>query len=117
MALRAEPMPAGRATLELSRVALESFRSYAAAVLEPDLGLTVVAAPNGAGKTNLLEAIHVAITGRSHRAGVGSTSSWSGTGWDSDASGSSWRAVRRPVARPSSSSCPASPRRPEFGSG
>ena len=70
MALRAEPMSAGRATLELSRVALESFRSYAAAVLEPDLGLTVVAAPNGAGKTNLLEAIHVAITGRSHRAGV-----------------------------------------------
>src|SRR5690606_27203251 len=29
-----------------------------------------VAAPNGAGKTNLLEAIHVAITGRSHRASV-----------------------------------------------
>ncbi len=34
----------------------------------PDAGLTVEAAPNGTGKTNLLEAVHVAITGRSHRA-------------------------------------------------
>lgn len=36
----------------------------------PDPALTVVAAPNGTGKTNLLEAIWVAITGRSHRAAV-----------------------------------------------
>jgi DNA replication and repair protein RecF len=70
MALRAEPMAAGRTTLELTRLGLESFRSYAAASLAPEPGLTVVAAPNGAGKTNLLEAIHVAITGRSHRAGT-----------------------------------------------
>jgi DNA replication and repair protein RecF len=56
--------------LELTRLSLTDFRSYAAAELEPDAGLTVVAAPNGAGKTNLLEAIHVAITGRSHRAAV-----------------------------------------------
>jgi DNA replication and repair protein RecF len=70
MALRAEPLAAGRTTLELTRLGLESFRSYAAATLAPEPGLTVVAAPNGAGKTNLLEAIHVAITGRSHRAGT-----------------------------------------------
>jgi DNA replication and repair protein RecF len=56
--------------MELTRLALVDFRSYAAAELEPDPGLTVVAAPNGAGKTNLLEAIHVAVTGRSHRAVV-----------------------------------------------
>ena len=70
MALRAAPMPAGRPTMELTRLALENFRSYAAAELRPDPGLTVVVAPNGTGKTNLLEAIHVAVTGRSHRATV-----------------------------------------------
>jgi DNA replication and repair protein RecF len=74
MALRAAPPAApnraASATLELTRLSLTDFRSYAAAELEPDAGLTVVAAPNGAGKTNLLEAIHVAITGRSHRAAV-----------------------------------------------
>ena len=54
----------------LTRLGLTDFRSYADAELEPDVGLTVVAAPNGTGKTNLLEAIHLAITGRSHRAAV-----------------------------------------------
>ncbi len=56
--------------VEVSRLALTDFRSYPSAELEPDPGLTVVAAPNGAGKTNLLEAIHATITGRSHRATV-----------------------------------------------
>jgi DNA replication and repair protein RecF len=71
MALRAAPRPiASRQSMELSRLALTDFRSYASAELEPDPGLTVVAAPNGAGKTNLLEAIHATITGRSHRAAV-----------------------------------------------
>ena len=56
--------------MELTRLALENFRSYAAAELRPASGLTVVAAPNGTGKTNLLEAIHLVITGRSHRAAV-----------------------------------------------
>ncbi|HET8586853.1 MAG TPA: DNA replication and repair protein RecF [Candidatus Limnocylindria bacterium] len=54
--------------MRLNRLALESFRSYASAELLPDERLTIVAGRNGAGKTNLLEAIHVAITGRSHRA-------------------------------------------------
>jgi DNA replication and repair protein RecF len=70
MALRSAPRPAASATLELTRLSLTDFRSYASVELEPDPGLTVVAAPNGAGKTNLLEAIHVVITGRSHRAAV-----------------------------------------------
>jgi DNA replication and repair protein RecF len=72
MALRAapstDPRPAAVSSTALTRVVLADFRSYAAAELEPDPGLTIVAAPNGTGKTNLLEAIHVAVTGRSHRA-------------------------------------------------
>jgi DNA replication and repair protein RecF len=56
--------------MQLSRLELTDFRSYPAAELRPHPGLTVIIAPNGAGKTNLLEAVHVAITGRSHRAGV-----------------------------------------------
>ena len=69
MALRAAPR-AGSATMQLTRLALEDFRSYSAAELAPDPGLTVVAGPNGTGKTNLLEAIHATIVGRSHRAAV-----------------------------------------------
>jgi len=56
--------------MDLTRVTLADFRSYSVAELVPDAGLTVVAAPNGTGKTNLLEAIHVVITGRSHRAAL-----------------------------------------------
>ena len=69
MALRA-PTRAAAATMVLTRLALFDFRSYAAAEITPDAGLTVVAGPNGTGKTNLLEAIHATITGRSHRAGA-----------------------------------------------
>jgi DNA replication and repair protein RecF len=69
MALRVAPRSAD-ATMELTRLALTDFRSYAAAELTPDPGLTVVAGPNGTGKTNLLEAIHATIVGRSHRAGT-----------------------------------------------
>jgi DNA replication and repair protein RecF len=68
MALRAEPRAAADPTMDVTRLVLENFRSYPSAELRPDRGLTVVVAPNGAGKTNLLEAISVAITGRSHRA-------------------------------------------------
>jgi DNA replication and repair protein RecF len=55
MALRAAPrMAASAPAMQLTRLELTDFRSYAAAELVPDPGLTVVAAPNGAGKTNLL---------------------------------------------------------------
>jgi DNA replication and repair protein RecF len=69
MALRAPPRAAD-ATMVLTRLALFDFRSYAAAEITPEAGLTVVAGPNGTGKTNLLEAIHATIVGRSHRAGT-----------------------------------------------
>jgi DNA replication and repair protein RecF len=69
MALRAAPRTSA-ATMVLTRLALVDFRSYAEAEIAPDPGLTVVAGPNGTGKTNLLEAIHTAIVGRSHRAGA-----------------------------------------------
>jgi DNA replication and repair protein RecF len=69
MALRAAPRAAD-ATMELTRLTLTDFRNYEAAELTPDAGLTVVAGPNGTGKTNLLEAIHTTVVGRSHRAGV-----------------------------------------------
>jgi len=69
-ALVRAPAPSATDPVPVTRLALESYRSYAAAELHPDAGLTVVAGPNGAGKTNLLEAIFVAITGRSHRTAV-----------------------------------------------
>jgi DNA replication and repair protein RecF len=51
------------------RLSLRDFRSYEAAELRPGPGLTVVAGRNGAGKTNLLEGIYFACTGRSCRTG------------------------------------------------
>ena len=72
MALRAEPRSVADPTMDVTRLTLQNFRSYASAELRPGLGLTVVVAPNGAGKTNLLEAINVAVTGRSHRAATDS---------------------------------------------
>jgi DNA replication and repair protein RecF len=52
-----------------TRLILRDFRSYAAAEVQLGPGLTVVTGRNGAGKTNLLEAIYFACTGRSCRTG------------------------------------------------
>jgi len=46
---------------------MRDFRSYAAADVTVGPGLTVVTGANGAGKTNLLEAVYFACTGRSCR--------------------------------------------------
>jgi DNA replication and repair protein RecF len=70
VALHAAPRAVASRSVELTRVRLTDYRSYAAAELTPDPGLTIVSAPNGTGKSNLLEAIQVAVTGRSHRAAI-----------------------------------------------
>lgn len=49
---------------------LTSFRNYPFLELEPHAGITVLYGPNGSGKTNLLEALHLLSLGRSHRTAV-----------------------------------------------
>ena len=49
------------------RVTLADFRSYAALELDLVSGLVLVTGPNGVGKTNLLEALHVGSQGFSPR--------------------------------------------------
>jgi DNA replication and repair protein RecF len=51
----------------LTALCLRDFRSYVEQQLEPALGVTMVVGANGAGKTNLLEGIHVATQGYSPR--------------------------------------------------
>jgi DNA replication and repair protein RecF len=53
--------------VRLTRIHLRDFRNYEAAEVELAGGLTVVAGANGAGKTNLLEAIYFGCTARSPR--------------------------------------------------
>lgn len=54
--------------MKLERLTLENFRSYSKQIF--NFGThTVIVAPNGAGKTNLLEAIYLLATGKSERAG------------------------------------------------
>ena len=53
--------------MHVSRLDLRDFRSHARAELELADGITVLEGPVGAGKTNLIEALHVGCTGRSFR--------------------------------------------------
>jgi DNA replication and repair protein RecF len=53
--------------VRVERIQLRDFRNYEAAEVELAAGLTVVAGANGAGKTNLLEAVYFGCTGRSPR--------------------------------------------------
>ena len=53
--------------MRLQRLRLHEFRSYQQLTLLPPAGMTVFVGENGAGKTNLLEAIHLCCLGRSHR--------------------------------------------------
>ena len=51
----------------VTRLGLRNFRSYESLEVQPGAGLTVVWGRNGVGKTNLLEALYFACTGRSCR--------------------------------------------------
>jgi len=51
----------------VAAVSLRNFRSHDRFDLDPSPGLTVLAGRNGSGKTNLLEAIHFGLVGRSCR--------------------------------------------------
>jgi len=53
--------------VRIVRLAMRNFRSYAAADVELGPGVTVVTGRNGAGKTNLLDALYFGCTGRSSR--------------------------------------------------
>ena len=51
----------------MEQVALRDVRSYPRLELELEPGLVLVTGRNGAGKTNLLEAVHLATQGLSFR--------------------------------------------------
>ncbi len=56
--------------MRLLQLRLHQFRSYRQLTVMPPEGLTVFVGENGAGKTNLLEAIHLCCLGRSHRTSI-----------------------------------------------
>ncbi|MGZ8282855.1 MAG: AAA family ATPase, partial [Allosphingosinicella sp.] len=51
----------------VARLALTDFRSYAEAVVTPGPGFVILTGENGAGKTNLLEAVSLLAPGRGLR--------------------------------------------------
>ncbi|MBD0280704.1 MAG: DNA replication/repair protein RecF [Thermoleophilaceae bacterium] len=53
--------------MRVTRLELRDFRNYKGAGVELGRGLTVVVGANGAGKTNLLEALYLGCTGKSPR--------------------------------------------------
>jgi DNA replication and repair protein RecF len=52
----------------ITRLSLTDFRSYADALIRPGPGLVILTGDNGAGKTNVLEAISLLAPGRGLRA-------------------------------------------------
>jgi len=53
--------------MRMTGLRLRDFRGYGQVLLSPPEGVTVLVGENGAGKTNLLEAVHLCCLGRSHR--------------------------------------------------
>lgn len=53
--------------MRITGLRLHDFRGYRQVLLSPPEGVTVLVGENGAGKTNLLEAVHLCCLGRSHR--------------------------------------------------
>ena len=67
--------------MPVSRLALTDFRSYASAFIEPGPGFVLLYGENGAGKTNLLEAVSLLTPGRGLRgAALGEMARQSGSG-------------------------------------
>ena len=67
--------------MPVSRLALTDFRSYASALIEPAPGFVLLYGENGAGKTNLLEAVSLLTPGRGLRgAALGEMSRQGGSG-------------------------------------
>ena len=55
--------------MRMTGLRLRDFRGYRQTMLTPPDGVTVLVGENGAGKTNLLEAVHLCCLGKSHRTG------------------------------------------------
>lgn len=53
--------------MSISRLSLTDFRSYGDLVIQPGPGLVVLTGENGAGKTNILEAVSLLVPGRGLR--------------------------------------------------
>ena len=53
--------------MHLARLSLTDFRSYASALIEPGPGFVLLSGDNGAGKTNMLEAVSLLAPGRGLR--------------------------------------------------
>ena len=53
--------------MPVSRLTLTDFRSYASATVDPGPGFVLLFGENGAGKTNLLEAVSMLTPGRGLR--------------------------------------------------
>jgi DNA replication and repair protein RecF len=64
----------------LNRLTLTDFRSYASATIEPGAGFVLLTGENGAGKTNLLEAVSLLAPGRGLRGAALSEMARAGAG-------------------------------------
>ena len=53
--------------MRMTGLRLRNFRGYQQVMLTPPDGVTMLVGENGAGKTNLLEAVHLCCLGKSHR--------------------------------------------------
>ena len=53
--------------VRIEELRLRDYRNYVSCALAPCEGVTVLLGDNGQGKTNLLEAVYLTCTGRSHR--------------------------------------------------
>jgi DNA replication and repair protein RecF len=61
------PTPHRQQTVSLNRLSLSTFRCYGDAVILPGAGFVVLTGENGAGKTNILEAVSLLAPGRGLR--------------------------------------------------